>query len=84
MAAPRPHDSRFFATAGPDECPAYHGGYVGYWLCELGRGHSGWHRDTQDDGEVWMWSGMEEIASCLPDCNRDLTVHVEHEGCTHG
>jgi hypothetical protein len=31
-----------------------------------------------------MWRGMEEIASCLPEYNRDLMGHFDHEGCTHG
>ena len=78
MTATRSHDSRFFATARPDECPACHGGTVVYWLRERARGHSNWHRDTQDDGEVRMWSGMQEIASCLPEHNRDLTGRLEH------
>ena len=50
---------------------------AGYWLCELPRGHQGWHRDTEEDGRVWVWRGMEEIESCIPDYNERLTGRYE-------
>ena len=84
MGALRTHDQRHFATAGPDDCPADHGGMVGYWLCERPRGHEGWHWDTQPDGRVWAWQGTQEIAGCIPDDNKDLTGHFERDDCTHG
>lgn len=73
----RSPDSRYCATARPDECPAVHGGMAGYWLCELPRGHQGGHRDTEEDGRVWVWRGMEEIESCIPENNEGLSGRYE-------
>jgi hypothetical protein len=83
MTALRTHDERHFAEAGPGDCPARYGGMAGYWLCERPRGHEGWHRDTQEDGQVLAWQGMSEISGCVPENNADLTVHVEQPGCDH-
>jgi hypothetical protein len=35
------------------------GGMAGYWLCELLWGDAGWQRDTQSDGRVWAWCGLQ-------------------------
>ena len=84
MTALRTHDQRRFAEAGPSDCPARHGGMVGYWLCELPRCHAGWHRDTEGGGRAWAWEGMDEIAGCTPEGRVGLTGHYEHPGCSHG
>src|SRR4051812_42216940 len=57
----RTHEERTFAEAGPGECHARHGGMAGFTLCELPAGHDGPHRDTEPDGQVWLWDGMDEI-----------------------
>jgi hypothetical protein len=80
LTALRTHDERRFAEPGSDDCPAMHGGMVGYWLCERPLGHEGWHRDTEEDGRVWAWRKQHEIAGCIPEDNVDLTGHYEHPG----
>lgn len=81
---PRTHEERRFADPLPSECPAIHGGMVGYVLCELPRGHQGWHHDTDVSGKVWHWQKASEIAGCTPDGQTGLTGHYASVECRHG
>lgn len=84
MTTTRTHAERTFREPGPGECPASHGGMAGITNCELPEGHTGWHRDTYEDGDVWAWEGWSEIAGCIPEGNVGLTIHRETSQCTHG